>query len=248
MGAVNTGACGLDNMLQAILSVALQEQNNVYPPFIFQSQFNVVTSLLISKLVEEYPDNAQVIDMLDPYVKVALLPVLNGFITLPTDYRNLLGAPYIFAQNAAKECQEIPQITTAQQFLTATQQGACQAYPLKIIAQSEFADRTQSKYKVPAYDDPIGYYAGNKMIKVCPFDLTKVAVLYARNEKKAVYTYIMQPDDTYIFDPNNPALQDSEWTNASFEPIFNAMVSLFSAYTRDNEMQDWVKLLKQGIL
>lgn len=232
-------------MLQSVLSVALQEQNNVYPPYIYQSQRNVVTSLLISELSKVYPSN---IDILDPYMKVIVLGVKDGYIELPEDYRNLLGAPYIFAQNAAKECDNIPKITTAQQFFTATQQGACQAYPLSIIEQSEFAERTQSKYKPPSFKKPIGFYAGSKLIKVCPYDLSKVAVLYARNEKKDVYTYIMQPDDTYIFNPNDPALQDSEWTNAAYTPIFNAMISLFAAYTRDNEMQDWSKILQNGIL
>lgn len=248
MATVNNGSCGLDNMLQSILSVALQEQNNVYPPYIFQSQFNVVTSLLISELVRSYPENSQVIDMLDPYIKAVVLNVEGGFITLPEDYRNILGSPYIFAQNAIKECENIPQITNAQQFLVATQKGACQAYPLSLIEQSEFAERTQSKYKPPTYQKPIGFYAGQRKIKVCPYDLTKVAVLFAKNEIKSVYTYIMQPDDTYIFDPTNPALVDSEWSNAAFKPIFNAMCSLFAAYTRDNEMQDWAKILQAGIL
>lgn len=235
-------------MLQSILAVALQEQNNVYPPYIFQSQFNVVTSLLLSELSGAYAENPQVIDMLDPYIKAAVLNVENGFVTLPKDYRNLLGSPYIFAQNAAKECDNIPNITNAQQFLVATQKGACQAYPLSIIEQSEFAERTQSTYKAPSFKKPIGFYAGQKTIKVCPFDLSKVAVLYVRNEVKSVYTYIMQPDDTYIFDPTNPALVDSEWSNAAFKPLYNAMISLFAAYTRDNEMQDWSKVLQGGIL
>jgi hypothetical protein len=253
MSKVNTGACGLDNMLQSVLSVALQEQNNVYPAFIFQSQFNVVTSLLISELAEVYPDNSAVLDMLNPFVKVKVLDVVGGFITLPDDYRNLLGSPYIFARNAVKECEKIPQITNANEFQTATLKGACQAYALSMVKQSEFASLTQSKYKAPDFENPIGYFSGvddkgNKQIKVCPFDLSKVALLYTRNEKKVVYTYIQQPDDTYIFDPDNPALQDSEWTSAAFKPIFNAMISLFSAYTRDDEMQDWAKVLKNGIL
>lgn len=244
-------------MLQSILSVALQEQNNVYPPYIFQSQYNAVTSLLISELVAAYPENSQVLDMLNPFIKVVVLDVVGGFITLPSDYRDIVGSPYIFAKGATKECEDIPQITTPQQFMTATLKGACQAYNLNIIKQSEFANRVNSKYKYPTFKDPVGYFAGSfvdnsnvvsSKIKVCPYDLSKVALMYARQEKKLVYTYIQQPDDTYIFDPANTNLQDAEWTAAAFKPIFNAMISLFAAYTRDQEMTEWGKILQKGIL
>ena len=253
MGTVNNTNVGLDNMLQSVLSVALQEQNNVYPPYIYQSQYNVVNSLLISELVSAYPENSQILDMLNPFVKVKVLDVVGGFITLPSDYRNILGSPYIFAQGAKKECDQIPAITNAQEFQIATLKGACQSYPLSIVPQSEFSILTNSKYKYPDFKNPVGYFSGvngngDKQIKVCPFDLSKVALLYVRNEAKVVYPYITQPDDTYIFNPLDPTLQDSEWTSAAFKPIFNAMISLFAAYTRDNEMQDWGKLLQQGIL
>lgn len=221
----------------------------VYPPFIYQSQFNVVTSLLLSELVAAYPDNPTLIDMIDPFVKFQLLPVNNGYLQLPSDYRNILGSPYIFVNtNENAECGSIPEITTPQEFAAATQKGACKTAPLFIVPESEFTSRTNSKYKYPTHKKPIAYYSGQKQLKICPYDLSKVALLYARNEKQVNFTYILQPDDTYLFEPTNATLQDSEWTNSSFKPIFNAMCSLFSAYTRDNEMMEWSKILKEGIL
>src|ERR1700679_971081 len=107
-------------MLQSVLSVVNTEQSAIYPSSIFSSQYNTVTALLINKMVRSYPGEPLAIDILDPFMKFAMVPVKNGVIPLPEDYRNILGAPYIFINKGCDgECGKIPQITTSQQFLTA---------------------------------------------------------------------------------------------------------------------------------
>ena len=234
-------------MLQAILSVANEEQSAIYPPTIFCSQFNTVTALLLNKLVKLYPADPLAIDMLSPFMMFAMQPVQNGIFSMPTNYRNILGAPYIFK----KDCSEIPQITTYQQFLTAQLKGGCSAVPITIVSESEYAIRTSSTYKKPTHENPIGYFTmqinGQTSVKVCPYDLGTVAILYVRQELTYVYGYVNQPDDTYIFNPATTI--DSEWGSPSFQPIFNALLSLFAAYVKDNEMTNWAMLIqKEGLL
>lgn len=238
-------------MLQSVLSVANEDQSAVYPPSIFSSQFRTVTSLLISKLVQQYPGNPTVLDILMPFIKFSMQPVKKGVFALPDDYRNILGAPYIFV-NGAKQCGEVPEIKTAQQFLTAQLKGGCNVAPIVIVSESEFSERTRSTYKKPSHSNPIGYFAGlnetgQKVIKICPYDLTVVGLLYARQEGLYQYGYFLNPDDTFSFDASTTV--ESEWTSAGFQPIFTAMMALYSAYVRDNELRDWSLILSEkGIL
>jgi hypothetical protein len=237
-------------MLTAILSVANADQNAAYSPSIYQSQYQTTISLLISALVKEYPSNPQVLDMLDPFIGFSITGVKNGYFNLPEDYRNILGAPYVFINaNKNGECKEMPVITTQSQFKTAMLTASCKATPIEIVPESEFSVRTSSTYKYPTHEFPIGYFSGKKQIKMCPYDLSQVALLYVQNELILNAVYQMQPDDTYILLPNDPNYKDSQFGSNAFQPIFNAMMSLYSAYSRDTELRDWSRILhSEGIL
>jgi len=238
----------LDSMLRSVLSVANEEQSFFYSPKIYQDQYNVVTSLLLSKLSKLYPSEQWVIDTIDPFVEKVLIPVTNGYIQLPDNYRDLLGSPQIAVKkDKSGECSEAIVIDTAREFQLSNLKGKCEKRPVIIVPEAEFALRTTSTYNYPTHWNPIGYFSGKKQITVCPFDIGKVEVLYARQEKQVVYGYITQPDDTFLFDLATSVL--SEWSNAAFDPIFKALIHLYSAYAKDGELQNWAILLTQhGIL
>jgi hypothetical protein len=238
--------CSLDNMLQAVLSVANQEQSMFYSPRIYSDHFNVVTSLLLSELVKNYPKNPMLIDLIDPFVEVMQIPATNGYIQLPDNFRDILGSPVVFANpDNSGECGSTEPLT-AQNFKTGILKAGCKLNPIVITSQSEFAYLTRSTYNAPNYENPIGYFSGKRQIKVCPFDVTKAGVMFARNEKVVRYGYIQQPDDTFIFDLATSI--ESEWGSNAFEPIFKALCSLYSAYARDPDLSNWAQILKNGIL
>ncbi len=237
-------------MLKAILSVANEEQSMFYSPRIYSDQYNVVTSLLISTLVRAYPANPVVIDQLEPFVEIKLLPVTDGYVNLPEEYRDILGSPYIFT-NKKNDCEcekvEFEEPLTANNFKVQILKGGCKIAPVIIYPESEFIERTDSTYDAPTWEAPIGFFSGKRQIKICPYDATKVAVMYAKKEKSYVYGYIPQPDDTFLFDINTTV--ESEWTSAAFTPIFNAMMSLYSAYSKDQELGNWAQILNEkGIM
>lgn len=240
--------CSLDNMLKSVLAVANEEQNFFYSPLIYQNQFNIVTSLLLSKLVKIYPSEQWAVDAVDPFVEKIILTVTNGIIKLPDNYRDMLGSPQIGVKNdQSSECSDTLIIDTKREFELANLKGKCQKRPIVIVPQSEFAYQTTSTYNYPTYWNPIGYFSGKKEITVCPYDIGKAELVYARQEKTVVYGYITQPDDTFLFDPATSV--ESEWSNAAFEPLFKALVALYSAYAKDGELQNWsVLLTQQGIL
>lgn len=241
----NTGKCGLNNLLSALMSTAPAEQNMVYPPGIFGSQVNFVSSLLISALAKSYPSNQSVIDILDPFVKVEIIPVKNGYVQLPDDYRNLLGSPMMFTNpKSTGECVDNVEPLTAQTFKSGVLKSGCRLTPIIIKDQSEFADLTRSTYKFPTYEFPIAFFSGKKQLKICPYDCSKVAVMYVINEPIYSFGYIQQPDDTYIYDSTTSV--DTDWGNNAFEPLIKGLVSLYSAYTNNKNLSDWSQILNQG--
>lgn len=242
--------CSLNNMLKAILSVANEEQSMFYSPRVYQDQYNAVTSLLISALVKAYPANPVVIDQLEPFVDIKLIQVKDGYVDLPEEYRDILGSPYIFGNPKNDgECKstEFEEPLTAQNFRKQTLKGGCNIRPVLIYPESEFIERCNSTYDAPTWEAPIGFFSGKKQIKICPYDASKVAVMYVKKEDSYIYGYIVQPDDTFLFDINTTV--ESLWTSASFTPIFNALCSLYSVYAKDGEMQGWTQYLaEKGIL
>ena len=244
--ATEYNASSLDNVLKAVLSVSQEEQNFFYSPYIYTKHRQAIESLLLSNLVKAFPANPNVLDQLAPFVKVQTIAVTDGVVQLPTDYRNILGSPVIFATpDSSGECRPKEPLTQ-HNFKVGILKSGCRLNPLVIVPQSEFADRTISTYDPPTYENPIGYFIGNT-IKVCPFDLTKVGVMYAKKERQLNYGYIQQPDDTYLYDPSTTI--DTEFDSSAFEPIFNACMALYSAYAKDQALQNFSEILKrEGIL
>jgi hypothetical protein len=248
VATINTSKSGLQNLLTALLAPANQDQNFFLPPWIFSSFVNTVTSFLLDKCAALYPDNPVLLDIVSPFVKIACIPPSGGLITLPKDYRNILGAPSIIV-NKAGECGEVTvPITTPQQFLTATLKGGCNRRPITIVAQSEFDYLTTSSYKAPTYWNPIGYFTGQNedgqtQIRVCPAQLTKVYVMYIQQEQIYNYAYIQNPDDSFYFDSVNST--DTIWGNAAYSSLLKGLIHLYGIYSRDKQFTDWAQSLSQ---
>lgn len=230
----------LNNLLQSVLSIGNTGQSSFYPPFIYETQYNIVSGLLLSKLAQNYPAD---LDMLLPFIVDKPTPVSNGYVILPDDYRNWLSASINIKPEGAG-CEGI--VVNANIFKTANLKAGCQTRPIDILEQKEWDYRTTSSYAFPTYANPIGCFFGNKL-KVCPYDIAKVDIRYVRKENYYVFGYLEQPDGTYIYDTKTSI--ETEWTSAAFAPFFNAMSSLFSAYVRDGVILDWSKWLhEKGIL
>lgn len=238
----------LNNILQAVLSVANQSQNTFYSPYIYTQHRNVIESLLLSELVKSYPANNDVIAQISPFVKIEIIPITDGYIQLPEDYRNVLGTPMIFAKSDdSSECGAPIEPLTPQNFKIGILKSGCKLNSVNIVPQSEVSFRLRSTYDAPNYESPIGWYIDSNKIKLCPFDLSKIALMYAKKERLLNYGYITQPDDTFLYDPSLTI--DTEFDSSAFVPIFNACVALYSAYVKNQDLQNWSQILQEkGIL
>jgi len=232
----------LENVLKGVLSVANAEQNFAYPPNVFENHFNIVTAFILDNLAIAYP---RYVDALLPFIATEKIPVTDGYIQLPDNYRNLLGAPSISVKPDGGDCSDNNPviIDTASEFKSANLKSGCKTYPISIVDKREWDARTTSSYAFPTHKNPIGLFDGKKRIKVCPYDISRVNVMYVRKEKLYRYGYIAQPDDTYIYDVTTSV--ESEWEEAAFELLFKGVSSLYGAYSRDNTIIEWNTILSK---
>jgi hypothetical protein len=250
--ALNTSKSGFQQLLSALLSVANQDQNMFLPPWVFSAMVNTVTSFLIDKCVDIFPSNPQVIDILYPFIRLCPIAPSGGTIVLPPDYRNILGAPSIIVKDdKSGECGEAVTIKTPQQFLAANLKGGCIRRPITIVPQSEFDYLTTSTYKKPDVWNPAGYNAGinengQKLIRICPTDLSKVYLLYVKQENIYNLGYEMMPDETFIIDANSTI--DTEWDNPATSSLMKGLTALYGAYSRDREFSNFANILRESNL
>ena len=239
-----TNKSGLENVLNAVLSVGNAEQSSSYPPFIYDNHYNIVTSFLLDAAAQLYPDK---VDIFLNFLQYKKIPVTSGYVQLPPEYRNLVGAPSITVKPDGTDCgSDKPTIDTASEFKTANLKAGCKTRPIEIVSKEEWDYRTTSTYAFPTYENPIGLFIAERRIKVCPYDLTSVEVTYLKKEKLARYSYITQPDDTFIFDAANSI--EVGWEEAAFKPLFKGCLSLYSAYSRDKTISDYSQILNQANL
>lgn len=231
----------LENILKSLVDIGNKEQNQMLPPKVFDSIINTVSSFYKSALIKAYPVGA---DVLRPFMRTKQVNVKNGLVELPSDYRDMIGNPSIVAKNdGTAECGDQPDISDEDQFNLEILKKGCQSRPIDMLSQNEWDDRTTSKYKQPTYWDPIGCFFDEKNIKVCPYDIAVVNVRYAIEEKQYRYGYIIQPDDTYIYDKNTSI--ESEWKDNAFPALFRGCLALYSDYLRDNQLGQASQILNQ---
>lgn len=236
---------GIENVLQAVLSVANTEQSGSYSAAIYQSHYNIVTSFLLDALAVIYPEK---IDLALGFLQYKKIKVTDGYIQLPEEYRNLLGSPSINIKPDGSDCgnNDPVIIDTANEFKTANLKAGCKTVFIEIVSKGEWDARTTSTYAYPTVNDPIGLYIGERRIKVCPYALPTVEVAFLKKEDIGIYGYIMQPDDTFIFDKTTS--KEVGWTEAAFSPLFKGVLSLYSAYSKDPGMSNYSQILNQSSL
>lgn len=235
-----TNKASLPNILQAVLSVGNSEQNAAYPPYVFDNHYNIVTFFLLDGLAATYPAG---VDILKPFIQSNRIPVTAGYIQLPEQYRNLLGAPSINVNPKGQDCNDPIIIDTEAEFKTANRKAGCKTYPIEIVDKNTWDNRTTSGYAFPTYENAIGMFIGNNRIKVCPYDLASVEVTYVKKEKLYRYGYIMQPDDTFIY--NEATSIPTEWDTAASSLLFRGTLALYAAYAKDNSLSDYSQVLNK---
>jgi hypothetical protein len=242
----------MDSILRKVLSQGGKEQSAMYPPRIFQEHFNITTNWIIDEVVKLYPDSHAVAEIVRPFLVSKELPVVNGKVAFADDYRNMLGISMNVTEDLSKDCgckgdkkiyDNDPLKPTESQATATLEKAKCISHDLRIVDIDEFGNLSTHLYKKPTYKNPISVVKKGTEIKVCPYDISHVEVVYIREPKEYVYGYKELPDHTYEFDKNTT--EESEWNNTAMQYLIKGVTSLYSIYTRDGDMQNWNEVIKK---
>lgn len=244
----------MDSILRKVLALGNKEQNQHYPPHLFQEHYNLVSDWLFQRIVEIYPNDRATETMAKPFLKVKPTPVVNGLIKLEQDYRHLLSfGVQVETDNPDKCCGEGGRVYENDPLAPSTEQlqqegtkKQCKSVPIRIVKQAEWDRLTTHPYKAPTMKDPIACLFTGEGYRVCPSEITSVDVRYMKEPKQYVYNYTWRPDDTYEFKKEGSV--ESEWETTAMTPIFRGVSTLYAMYVRDSELRDYnVELKKIGI-
>jgi hypothetical protein len=218
-------------MLNMVLANANKEQNQHYPPHIFEAHYNAVAGFLLTELAEAYPSKQMIVDVAEPFLGAQLIPVIGGAVKLPEDMRNFLSASVNISHDGSSLCGKKVKEAIEIAFSTSQAKGKCRSAAVRIVDQSEWDNLTDHKYKYPTYSKP----------------LYSVEIRYIKNEELVRYGYDMLPDDTYTFEPSLSV--ESQWDNNAFEYLYKGINHLYSVYTKDQDLREFsIELKKIGLI
>lgn len=218
-------------------------KSRVVPPEVFDAIYNLSAAWVIGRVVELWPRDQRYVEVVEPFLRIDIKQAVSGFVDLPTEYRNFLGAGVLTNQAKTATCSDTPQAIRLRMHELQKVEGICERVPIRIVDTAEFDFFTRDEFDMPTLKAPIGCFFGEKKLKICPLDVGSVEMRYLVNEKMYRYGYITQPDDTFIYDTNTSV--ETEFTNAAFDKLYAAATKLVGVYLRDNSVMGFSQALNE---
>lgn len=239
----------LDRTLRQILAEGNAEQNQHYPPNVYDTDYNLVTSFILTEAVKLFGENQYIKDLLRPFHQIKLIPVQFGKAILPPDYRHYTGIS-IFGDRQKTSCIQIQglekgEAPTDKQLKDAQEEFKAISWDLEMKEVDEYSRLTSHSYKPPTFKKPIGCIFESDGIRVAPYDIPFIELHYIRQPKIYRYGYTMNADDTYSYDPNMPGAVETEWGTNADDLLYKGVQTLYSMRQRDSELRDGMTLLKK---
>lgn len=232
-------------VLRMVLSQANKEQNQHYPPSVFEAHYSLVTHWLIDESAKLYPGTQSIVDLIKPYFKTMLVRVVNGAILFPDTYRHLLGfGIYVKDDKIPKECEGLGEDVTEKQIKELIAKTQSTSFDATQVSIGRWNKLTKHRYKMPQLDDAIACIFNNEGIKICPYDVPFVEVRYIIKTTPFKFGYKMNDDDTYYFDATTT--NEALWTENAISYLFKGVNLLYSNFVRDPEHTASAKDLKDS--
>ncbi len=231
----------LENFFNLLLKPLDIQQSRTVPPEIYDAIYNTSAAWVIDKVAELWPFDQSYVDLIEPFLRADVIQVRGGYVNLPTEYRNFLDMGALLSNSKTSAClecdeQEVqsPEILL-RLYRKAIDLNKCVSQAIRIVDQSEWDYLTKDSFDFPSYSQPIAAFFGSKRLRICPADIATVEVRYIINEQMTRYGYLMQPDDSFIF--NAATSIESQFPNSAFSKLYKPAMKLLGIYLRDQNIQ-----------
>lgn len=232
----------MDDVLKAVLSQANADQNQHYPPRIFEQHFNIATKWLLDECAKAYPENDDVISVIMPYLKTEKIPVKNGLIPFPELFRRKVSMS-IYVDLSCKEACDVPESD-----ITDTEASEARAKAASISKKVTFKQQTewdgliQHPYKKPTLKKPIACVFEGEGIRIFPHNVPSVELRFVLQPSLCKYGYDRNLDDTFTY--NKSKTKESLWNDTAYTYLVKGVSSLYAIWVRDPEMKAGIDSLK----
>lgn len=243
-----------DNVFQMVLAQGNKEQNQHYPPGIFEVHYKLASDWLKDEGAKLYPTSQIIVDIFRPYLKVELMPVKNGIIPMPKEYRNLLGLG--FYVNETKKCIPVklpdnnfkdPKNPTLAELAKVTAELQVESSRIDLKSIDEWNYITKHPYKKPkTFDKAAACIFDGEGIRLLPLKIPYAEVRYMKVVPEFKYGYAMLPDETFVFDPDTTT--EELWNENAIPYLFKGVNILYANYVRDDSYIASAKDLRENSL
>ncbi len=251
-----------------ITTASNKEQNAMIPPIVVTSSVNLLSDWILNALVNIFPNSQLIFDKARPFLYTRVVPIKNGEITVPGDYRNLLEVSIAVDQNYNGGCSCQEECEKGETKVCATDEELedlcnpdsplfnpekaklpkqiCKYQPVKIVDSDQFADATMSDLYPPSYKVPVGVWLDVNRIKICPTELTHAKLVYVMQPKKYNMTTILMPDDTWQINTADPLYVPLQWERNVAPEFFRGISTILGVHTRDGNLNQALNELKKA--
>ncbi len=127
----------LDRTYRQVLATGNAEQNQTYPPSIYETDYNLVTSFILTEAVKLFGENQSIKDLLRPFLEIKLIAVEFGKAKLPDNYRHYTGIS-VFGDEDRTKCMTIPglipgEVPTDRQLKAAQEEFKAVSWDLELV-------------------------------------------------------------------------------------------------------------------
>lgn len=229
-----------------VLALANKDQNQHYPPSVFEMHYGIATNYLINECAKRYPGTQSIQDLIKPYIENKLVVVKGGNIDFPTEYRHLLGFGIYLNEAEDNICKasELSAAPTDDELNEMIASKKDSSKDLTVVSIGRWNRLTSSRYKKPTLKKPIACIFSKTGFRICPYNVPIAEVRYIGKTPDYVYGYAMNPDDTYFFDPITTI--EALWEENAIEYLVKAVNILLAAYLRDPEGSSYAKDLRDS--
>lgn len=232
-----------NTVFRMVLSQANKEQNQHYPPSVFEAHYMLTTNALIDECAKLYPGTQSIVDLIKPYFKAELVRVVNGIIPFPKTYRHLLGYGIYLDENEhiPEKCKKIEPDITASEIKELLAESQSSSFDATQVSIGRWNKLTKHRYKRPTLTEAICCIFNSDGIKISPV-VPVVEVRYIIKTEPFKYGYLENEDGSFYFDAANT--QEALWTENAISYLFKGINTLYSNYIRDPEQVATAKDLR----
>jgi hypothetical protein len=235
---------------QDLMTLVNVQQNGQIPPSVFQNWYNQVNKQVFKDLAEEFQTNQILSDLLMPFRKIAVLPVVPqqgspfGLVTLPADYEYFVSAQ-VLSQQQEEECfsvTNLPKIDGNGKAQPYTDPDYAQMVinfaganivedQCQMIDAQRWAGCLTHATKAPSLVNPkMTQFAGG--LKVAPKGVSTIVLYYLSTPKDAVFSYTISSDDIAIY--NAGGSQQLQWSVQVLPKFLAELQKKYASYV-DNQ-------------